>query len=68
MITTYMPTMNTSVGRRKVRALVAMPRRLSAVSNPRMAKLNHRLSGLREGKADTSAATPAAMDTATVRT
>ena len=62
-----MPRTNTAVGRRKAFALAAIPLMLTAVSIPSTASEINRLCGAREGNAETSAATPAATDTATVR-
>jgi hypothetical protein len=67
-MTTEIPTMNTAVGNSTAGALVANPRRLSAVSTASPPREMGRLSGASPGKADTKAATPAAIDTATVST
>ena len=58
--------MNTIVGSRKARAASPRPRRLSTVTNARMTRQMATVAELSTGKADVSAATPAAMETATV--
>ena len=60
------PTMNTIVGSRKARAVSPRPRRLSSVMKTRIPRHRGIVAPSREGKADWSAATPAAMETATV--
>ena len=61
------PTMNTSVGSRKARAASPRPRRLSSVITARMPRQMGTVAEVRPGKAEVSAPTPAAMETATVR-
>ena len=63
---TSRPTMNTIVGSRNARAASPRPRRLSRVTTARMARQMGTVAGLRPGNADVIAATPAAMETATV--
>ena len=61
------PTMNTIVGSRNALAASPRPRRLSSVMMARMARQIGTVAGTRRGKAEVSAAVPAAMETATVR-
>ena len=61
------PKMNTMVGNRKARAVSPRPRRLSTVMKTRMPRHSGTVAPSSEGKADWSPATPAAMETATVR-
>ena len=58
--------MKTIVGSRKARAASPRPRRLSTVMTARMTRQMGTVSGVERGKAEVSAATPAAIDTATV--
>ena len=67
-ITARRPTMNRSVGRRKARALSPSPRRLRTVMSARMPRQMGTVAEDSDGKADTSEATPAEIDTATVNT
>ena len=60
------PTMKTMVGSRKARAVSPRPRRLSTVMKARIPRQSGMVAPSREGKADCSEATPAAMETATV--
>ena len=60
------PTMKTIVGSRNARAASPRPRRLSTVTTARMTRQMTTVSWVNTGKADVSAATPAAMETATV--
>ena len=61
------PTMNTMVGRRKARAVSPRPRRLSTMMNTRIPRHSGTVAPSSAGKADCRPATPAAMETATVR-
>jgi len=58
--------MNSTVGSRKARAPSATPRRLRTVISARIPRQSGTVSGLRAGNAEVKAATPAAIDTATV--
>ncbi len=58
--------MNTAVGSRKARAASPRPRRLSTVTTARISRQIGTVSGTSLGKAEVSAPTPAAIDTATV--
>jgi len=59
--------MNTRVGRKKARALSESPKRLSTVMTASTARPMGTAAGVRLGKAEVKAATPAVTDTATVR-
>ena len=59
--------MKSMVGSRKARAVSPRPRRLSKVMTTRMARQRGTVAPVSEGKAEVSEATPAAMETATVR-
>jgi hypothetical protein len=61
------PAMNTTVGSRNARAESPRPRRFSSVITARMARSSGTVAGARAGNAETSEATPAATETATVR-
>lgn len=58
----------TTVGRMNARALCAMPRRFTAVTNANTTRHSCTVYGSRAGNAEVSAATPAAIDTATLST
>jgi hypothetical protein len=60
------PTMNTIVSSRNARAALPRPRRLSTVMTARRARQSGTVARIRRGKAEVSAAVPAAMETATV--
>ncbi len=60
------PTMNTMVGRRKARAVSPRPRRFKRVITAKMPRQIGTVAELRDGNAEVSAPTPAAMETATV--
>ncbi len=60
------PKMKTRVGSRKARAVSPSPRRLSKVITARMARQSGTVAPVKEGKAEVSEATPAAIETATV--
>ncbi len=59
--------MKTIVGRRNAVAVSPRPRRLSSVIAARIPRQIGTVADARLGKAETSAPTPAAIDTATVR-
>jgi len=59
--------MKTIVGRRNARAVSPSPRRLRIVIRAKMPRQSGTVPDERLGKADVSAPTPAAMETATVR-
>ncbi len=61
------PTMKTSVGTRKARALSPSPLRLSAVMTASIPRQIGTVAETVEGNAEVSCPTPAAMETATVR-
>ncbi len=67
-ITVPMPATNTIVGIMNARALWVMPSRFSPVMPISTATHNHTVWPCSAGNADVSAATPAAMDTATFST
>ncbi len=67
-MTTTTPTTKTAVGTMKARALSVMPRRLTAVTRTRIARHSCVVHGARAGIAAVRAATPAAIETATLRT
>ena len=58
--------MKIMVGSRKARAASPRPRRLRRVMTARMPRQSGTVAEVRPGKAEVSAPTPAAMDTATV--
>ena len=60
------PTMNTMVGSRKARAVSPRPRRFRTVITARMARQIGTVAEVKDGNAEVSAPTPAAMETATV--
>ncbi len=61
------PTMNTMVGSRNARAASPSPRRFASVIRARKPRHSGTVPLENTGNADCSAATPAAMETATVR-
>ncbi len=63
---TSKPMMNSIVGSRKARAASPSPRRFMSVMTARKARQRGTVADDRLGKAEVSAPTPAAMDTATV--
>ncbi len=60
------PTMKSSVGRRKARAVSPRPRRFNTMMKSRIPRQRGTVAPARLGKADCNDATPAAMETATV--
>ena len=61
------PMTNTIVGSTNARAAAPSPRRFSSVITARMPRQIGTVAELRPGKAEASEATPAAIETATVR-
>ena len=60
------PTMKSSVGNKKARAVSPSPRRFNTMMKNRIPRQSGMVAPSRLGKADWSEATPAAMETATV--
>lgn len=68
MMTVRMDSTKIAVGTMNIRALCAMPRRLTAVIRASTPRHSQTVYGSRPGTAEVSAATPAAIDTATLST